>query len=109
MKEVQSFQEAYKDRGEEMVLYASKLPKMIIGRQIVDVEYGPDADGDPHLYYLVLDNGIKIGIARVFCNDEVTVEELDRTERYADNSIIRFQFHNWPRKKKFGAPQDQTL
>ena len=48
---------------------------MLIGRKIVDLEYGLDADGDSELYYLVLDNGIKIGIARVYEDGKVIEED----------------------------------
>lgn len=89
------FDEAFKDYPKKVRQYNEKFPKMLIGRKIVDLEYGPDADGDPQLYYIILDNGIKIGMARVY-NEEPIVKELDRTERYSDGSILRFQFLNWP-------------
>jgi hypothetical protein len=95
MEKTQKFEEAFKDRREEIKIYAKKCPDMLIGRKIVDLEYGPDANGDPELYYFVLDNGIKIGLARVFVGGKV--KELDRKERYSDGTIIRFQFHNWPK------------
>lgn len=97
------FKEAFKKYPDKVRLYNKIFPKMLIGREIVDLEYGPDADGDSQLYYLVLDNGIKIGIARVYNDpqeDGSIVKELDRTERYSDGSILRFQFHNWPKKEK---------
>lgn len=71
------------------------VSKKLIGRRIVSLEYGPDADGDQELYYLVLDGGIKVGIARV-SEDGIVVEE-DRTKRYLDGTILRFQFKNWPK------------
>lgn len=91
-----SFKEAFKKYDEKTVNYNNNFPKMMIGRKIIDLRYGPDADGDSQLYYIVLDNGIKIGMARVY-NEEPHVKELNREERYSDGSIIRFQFHNWPK------------
>jgi len=91
------FDEAFKNYSEKVQQHHKRFPKMLIGRKIVDLEYGPDADGDPELYYFVLDNGIKIGIARVF-EDGKVIEE-DRTRRYADGAILRFQFLNWPMVK----------
>lgn len=90
-----NFEEAFKNYSKKAQQYNEKFPKMLIGRKIIDLEYGPDADGDPEIYYFVLDNGIKIGMARVY-NEEPIVKELDRTERYPDGSILRFQFLNWP-------------
>jgi len=89
-----NFEEAYKDLSEDVKKYGRMFLNVLKGREIVDFEYGPDADGDPHLYYMVLDNGIKIGMARVFPDGKVV--ELDRKEKYSDGSIIRFQFHKWP-------------
>ena len=98
-----NFEEAFKNYNEKVLKYNRKFPKMLIKREIVDLEYGLDADGDPQLYYIVLDNGIKIGMARVYNEPQENgsiVKELDRTERYDDGSIIRFQFHNWPIEEK---------
>ena len=89
-----NFEEAYKGRSEEVKKYGRMFFDVLRGQEIVDLEYGPDADGDSQLYYLVLKSGIKIGMARVFPNGDVA--ELDRTEKYSDDSIIRFQFHFWP-------------
>lgn len=96
-----NFEEAFKKYPLKVRTYNKIFTEMLIERQIVDLKYGPDADNDPQLYYIVLDNGIKIGMARVYnepLEDGSIVKELDRTERYSDGSIIRFQFHNWPRK-----------
>jgi len=87
------FEEAFKSYSEKVKQYNKKFPKRLLGRKIVDLEYGPDADGDPQLYYLVLDDGIKIGIARVYKDGRV--EEEDRTKYYPDGAILRFQFLNW--------------
>ncbi len=98
-----NFEEAFKNYNEKVLKYNRKFPKMLIKREIVDLEYGLDADGDPQLYYIVLDNGIKIGMTRVYNEPQENgsiVKELDRTERYDDGSIIRFQFHNWPIEEK---------
>lgn len=98
-----NFEEAFKNYNEKVLKYNRKFPKMLIKREIIDLEYGLDADGDPQLYYIVLDNGIKIGMARVYNEPQENgsiVKELDRTERYSDGSIIRFQFHNWPIEEK---------
>lgn len=90
-------EEAFKNYPLKVQKYHKKFPKRLIGRIIVDLEYGLDADGDPQLYYFVLDDGIKIGIARVF-EDGKVIEE-DRTKRYPDGAILRFQFLNWHRRK----------
>lgn len=98
-----NFEEAFKNYNEKVLEYNRKFPKMLIKREIIDLKYGLDADGDPQLYYIVLDNGIKIGMARVYNKPQENgsiVKELDRTERYSDGSIIRFQFHNWPIEEK---------
>jgi len=98
-----SFKEAFKKYPSKVRTYNKIFPEMLIGREIVGLEYGPDADDDSQLYYMLLDNGIKIGMARVYnepLEDGNIVKELDRTERYSDGSIIRFQFHNWPKKEK---------
>ena len=100
-----NFKEAFKRYPPKVKIYNKKFPDMLVGRKIVDLEYGPDADGDSQLYYIVLDNGIKIGMARVYnqpLEDGSIVKELDRTERYSDDSIIRFQFCNWPLKNNNG-------
>lgn len=97
-----NFEEAFKKYPPKVKKYNKIFPEMLIGRKIVDLEYGPDADGDSQLYYIVLDNRIKIGMAKVYnepLEDGSIVKELDRTERYSDGSIIRFQFHNWPKKE----------
>ena len=80
-------------RFNETFKSCSKIIKRLIGRTIVDLEYGPDADGDPQIYYLILDNNSKIGIARVHKDGKITEE--DRTKRYPDGAILRFQFLNW--------------
>lgn len=101
--ETMNFEEAFKKYPDKVRTYHKIFPKTLIGREIVDLEYGLDADGDSQLYYMVLDNGIKIGMARVYnepLEDGSIVKELDRTERYSDGSIIRFQFHNWPKEEK---------
>lgn len=99
MKETMNFEEAFKNYPELVIKYNRQFPNMLVGRKIVKLEYGPDADGDPQLYYIVLDNGIKIGLCRVYNDKDLCVEELDRTERYKDGSIIRFQFHDWAEKE----------
>lgn len=92
------FEEAFKDYPPKVREYNEKFPKKLIGRKIVDLEYGLDADGDPELYYFVLDDGIKIGLARVY-EDGKVIEE-DRTRRYPNGAILRFQFLNWPSKER---------
>ncbi len=92
-------EEAHEKYNDKVKQYNKIFPEMLIGRKIVDLRYGPDADGDPQLYYMVLDNGIKIGMARVYNDRDPCVEELDRKERYSDGSIIRFQFHDWPKNE----------
>lgn len=98
MKETKNFIEAFKDYSKKVRKYVKIFPDVLIGSRIVDLRYADDADGDAQLYYIVLDNGIKIGLARVYPDGKVI--ELDRTEKYDDDSIIRFQFHDWPEKKK---------
>ena len=90
--------EAFKNYPQKVKQYHKRFKKMLIDRKIVDLEYGLDADGDPELYYFVLDNDIKIGIARVY-EDGKVIEE-DRTKRYPDGAILRFQFLDWPIEKE---------
>lgn len=104
MQKTQNHEEAYKKYNDKVRQYNKKFPEMLIGRRIVDLRYGLDADGDSQLYYIVLDNGIKIGMARVYNDRDPCVEELDRKERYSDGSIIRFQFHDWPINEKEVLP-----
>jgi len=85
------FDEAFKNYS-----FNKKIFKRLVGRKIVDLEYGPDADGDPQIYHFILDGNSKIGIARVY-KDGKTIEE-DRTRRYADGAVLRFQFLNWQNK-----------
>jgi len=92
--ETMKFEEAFKERSQEVKDFVKMIANKLHNQTIIDFEYGLDADGDPQLYYIVLDNGIKIGMARVYQYGKV--KELDRTERYKDGSIIRFQFLNWP-------------
>ena len=102
MKETKSFEEAFKEYNLETRAYNSIFPKILIGSKIVDLLYGPDHDGDACLYYIVLDNGVKIGIS--ICEEIVNevgtpvvdVKELDKTKHLKDGSFIRFQFHDWP-------------
>jgi len=88
------FEEAFKNYSKKAQRYNKEIVEGLIGRKIVDVEYGPDADGDPEIYYFILDNNVKIGIARVY-EDGKVVEE-NRIKRYPDGAILRFQFLNWP-------------
>jgi len=88
-----SFEKAFKKYSLKAREYSRQFPEVLTGLKITNLEYGLDADGDPQIYYFVLDNGTKIGLARVYENG--AVKELDRTERYKDGSIIRFEFHNW--------------
>lgn len=86
--------EAFKNYSLKAQQYHKKFAESLVGRKVVDLDYGSDADGDPEIYYLVLDNGGKIGIARVYEDGKVTEE--DRTKRYPDGAILRFQFLDWP-------------
>jgi len=96
MKETQNFEESHKDYDLEIKAYNSIFPKTLIGAKITDLRYGPDHDGDSCLYYLVLDNGIKIGIC--LCdNNDPKFDELDRTKLLSGDKFIRFQFHDWPK------------
>ena len=67
------------------------LFKKLVGRKITGLQYGPDADGDAQLYYIVLEDKIKIGIGRV---DSASgrIEAEDRTKRFPDGTILRFYF-----------------
>ena len=94
MKKIKKFKEAFKKYSEVIRNFNEGLDKKIVGSKITELWYGEDADGDAQLYYIVLDNGIKIGMARVY--PDGNVKELDRAEKYDDESIIRFQFHDWP-------------
>ncbi len=88
------FDEAFKDCSKVVQSRDKKFQKRLIGRKIVDIEYGLDADEDPEIYHLILDDGTKISIARVFPDGKIVEEE--RTRRYADGAILRFLFLNWP-------------
>ena len=71
----------------------SNLPdwlKDILGLKISGFESGVDADGDLHIYYIRLENGTKIGIAKVF--EDGRIIPVDRAERFKDGSILRFHF-----------------
>lgn len=92
------FDKAFKNYPQKVQQHHKRFPKRLIGRKIVDLEYGPDADGDPQLYYFILDDGIKIGIAQVY--EDGRVIEEDRTKRYPDGAILRFQFLNWQNKEE---------
>lgn len=97
MKETRDFEEAHKDLDLDAMAFNSIFPKTLIGAKIVDLRYGPDHDGDPTLYYIELDNGIKIGLC--ICNEtggRLIIDELDRTKPLAEDKFIRFQFHDWP-------------
>ena len=104
-----NFTEAFKNYPKEVQEYHHKLRQNFLGQKIVDVEYGPDCEGDPQIYYFILENGIKIGIARVYLEPDnegnAVVEEEDREKYYIDSGrrkgryILRFQFHNWPKEK----------
>jgi len=53
------FDEAFKNYPQKVQQNNKKFSKRLIGKKIVDLEYGPDADGDPELYYFILDDGMK--------------------------------------------------
>ena len=99
MKDTQNFKESHKKYPLETRAYNSIFPKTLIGAKIVDLRYGPDHDGDACLYYIELDNGVKIGMC--LCHKELEkFDELDRTKTFDDGSFIRFQFHDWPKDYK---------
>ena len=91
------FNEAFKDCPKVVQSRNKKFQERLIGRKIVDIEYGLDADEDPEIYRLILDNGVKISIARVFPDGKIAEEE--RTRRYADGAILRFLFLNWKERR----------
>jgi len=97
------FEEAFSKYPPEVKSYYERLNKLFLGQRIVDVEYGPDCEGDPQIYYFILENGIKIGIAKVYLEPDdkgnAIVEEEDRQKFYIDEKgkyILKFQFHNCP-------------
>lgn len=90
--------EAFKNYSLKAQQYHKKFAESLVGRKIVDLDYGSDAEGDPQLQYFILDNGAKIGIARVYLKTG-KVEEENRQKVYRDkkgNYILRVQFLNWP-------------
>lgn len=97
-KGLMRFDEAFGGYPEEVQEHNKEIYKKLVGRRIADLEYGPDADGDPQVYYFILDNDMKVGIARVYESGRVIEEK--RTKRYADGAILRFQILNWPKSGK---------
>jgi len=63
--------------------------KEIIGKRIAGFTFGKDEKKDDHIYYIVLENGIKIGIARVKDGKEIAV---DRGEVLEDGTRLLFRF-----------------
>ena len=81
--------------------YSKKIQKghEEVVRELVGIE------GDPQVYYFILDNGVKIGIAKVYLESDeegnAKVEEENRQKCYRDEGgkyILRFQFLDWPKK-----------
>lgn len=97
MKPTKNFEEAFKELPKKVIDYNSIFPPKLIGATITDLQYGPDHDGDPCLYYIVLDNGIKIGIA--ILDEKCNVDELDHQKLLPNDKFIRFQFHDWPEEE----------
>lgn len=91
---VQSLEEAFKDYPEKEQNQARKIARHLLGFPIIDLEFGPDPDGKPTIYYLVLNNGIKIGIAKVCKDGKITT--IDRTKKFSDGSVLKFNFFPWP-------------
>jgi len=95
------FNETFKNYPKKDQQYHKKVVKSLIGKKIVDLEYGPDVEGDPQIYKILLDGNSKIGIAKVYLEPDnqknAVVEEEDRKKYYIDKKgkyILRFQFFN---------------
>lgn len=93
-RKVQSLEDAFRNRSDEEQNQARKIARHLLGFPIIDLEFGPDPDGKPTIYYLVLNNGIKIGIAKV-CKDG-KVATIDRSKKFPDGSMLKFNFFPWP-------------
>ena len=94
-----NFEEAFSRYSQKVRDYYKKLNQIFLDQKIIDAEYGPDCEGDPQIYYFVLENGVKIGIAKVYLEPDgegnTVVEEEDRKKYYIDEKgkyILRFQF-----------------
>ena len=93
-RRVQSLEDAFRDRPDEEQNQVRKLARHLLGFPIIDLEFGPDPDNKPTLYYLVLNNGVKIGIAKVDKDGKVT--QADRDKKFPDGSTLKFNFFPWP-------------
>ena len=95
MKEkLQNLEEAFKDYPEKKQTQAREIARQLLGFPIIDLEFGLDPDGKPTIYYFILNNGIKIGIAKTG-KDGKTVK-VDRHKKLPDGSVLKFSFSPWP-------------
>jgi len=93
-QKIQSLEEAFKGFPIDEQNQARKIARQLLGFSIIDLEFGPDPDGKPTIYYFVLNNGIKIGIANVCKDGKIT--KVDRDKKFPDGSLLKFNFL-WPR------------
>lgn len=93
-QKIQSLEEAFRNFPEKEQNQARKIARQLLGFSIIDLEFGPDPDGKPTIYYFILSNGIKIGIAKICKDGKIT--KIDRTKKFPDGSILKFNFLNWP-------------
>ena len=93
-QKIQSLEDAYRERSDEEQTQARKIARHLLGFPIVDLEFGPDPNGNPTIYYIVLSNGIKIGIAKVCKDGKIT--KVDRDKKFPDGSVLKFNFWPWP-------------
>ena len=93
-QKIQSLEEAFKDYPIEEKNQARNIARQLLGFPIVDLEFGPDPDGKPTIYYFVLNNGIKIGMAKTCKDGKIT--NIDRSKKFPDGSVLKFNFSPWP-------------
>ena len=93
-QKIQSLEEAFSGYPEKEQNQARSIARQLLGFPIIDLEFGPDPNGKPTIYYLVLNNGIKIGIAKVCKDGKIT--KIDRDKKFPDGSILKFNFFPWP-------------
>ena len=91
---LQSLEEAFRGYPEKEQNQARKIARHLLGFPIIDLEFGPDPDGRPTIYNFVLNNGIKIGIAKSCKDGEIT--QVDRSKKFPDGSVLKFNFFPWP-------------
>ncbi len=93
-QKIQSLEDAFSGYPDKEQTQARKIARHLLGFPIIDLEFGPDPNGNPTIYYIVLSNGIKIGIAKVDKDGKST--KADRDKKFSDGSMLKFNFFPWP-------------